>query len=59
MYFGPVEFDSNIMCDCFNLTAMGGGCLAGFPLDKAVAYEKLRNPFVINDLDLQYCIQDR
>ncbi|XP_076140522.1 inositol hexakisphosphate and diphosphoinositol-pentakisphosphate kinase 2 isoform X14 [Alosa pseudoharengus] len=30
-----------------------------FPLDKAVAYEKLRNPFVINDLDLQYCIQDR
>ncbi|XP_048027459.1 inositol hexakisphosphate and diphosphoinositol-pentakisphosphate kinase 2 isoform X10 [Megalobrama amblycephala] len=31
----------------------------GFPLDKAVAYEKLRNPFVINDLDLQYFIQDR
>uniref|UniRef100_A0A8C9RD24 Inositol hexakisphosphate and diphosphoinositol-pentakisphosphate kinase n=1 Tax=Scleropages formosus TaxID=113540 RepID=A0A8C9RD24_SCLFO len=31
----------------------------GFPLDKAVAYEKLRNPFVINDLSLQYCIQDR
>ncbi|XP_061071943.1 inositol hexakisphosphate and diphosphoinositol-pentakisphosphate kinase 2 isoform X3 [Conger conger] len=31
----------------------------GFPLDKAVAYEKLRNPFVINDLDLQYSIQDR
>ncbi|XP_029566299.1 inositol hexakisphosphate and diphosphoinositol-pentakisphosphate kinase 2 isoform X11 [Salmo trutta] len=31
----------------------------GFPLDKAVAYEKLRNPFVINDLDLQYYIQDR
>jgi len=24
-----------------------------------VAYEKLRNPFVINDLDLQYFIQDR
>ncbi|XP_026074947.1 inositol hexakisphosphate and diphosphoinositol-pentakisphosphate kinase 2 isoform X4 [Carassius auratus] len=31
----------------------------GFPLDKAVAYKKLRNPFVINDLDLQYFIQDR
>ncbi|XP_034146085.1 inositol hexakisphosphate and diphosphoinositol-pentakisphosphate kinase 2 isoform X6 [Esox lucius] len=31
----------------------------GFPLDKAVAYEKLRNPFVINDLNLQYYIQDR
>lgn len=33
--------------------------LIGFPLDKAVAYEKLRNTFVINDLDMQYCIQDR
>ncbi|XP_036028678.1 inositol hexakisphosphate and diphosphoinositol-pentakisphosphate kinase 2 isoform X3 [Onychomys torridus] len=31
----------------------------GFPLDKAVAYEKLRNPFVINDLNMQYLIQDR
>ncbi|XP_072272218.1 inositol hexakisphosphate and diphosphoinositol-pentakisphosphate kinase 2 isoform X3 [Pyxicephalus adspersus] len=31
----------------------------GFPLDKAVDYAKLRNPFVINDLNLQYHIQDR
>ncbi|XP_073424695.1 inositol hexakisphosphate and diphosphoinositol-pentakisphosphate kinase 1 isoform X6 [Dendrobates tinctorius] len=31
----------------------------GFPLDKAVAYSKLRNPFLINDLDMQYFIQDR
>ncbi|XP_025027606.1 inositol hexakisphosphate and diphosphoinositol-pentakisphosphate kinase 2 isoform X5 [Python bivittatus] len=31
----------------------------GFPLDKAVAYSKLRNPFVINDLNMQYHIQDR
>ncbi|KAM4707657.1 inositol hexakisphosphate and diphosphoinositol-pentakisphosphate kinase 2 isoform 6-T6 [Discoglossus pictus] len=31
----------------------------GFPLDKAVAYGKLRKPFVINDLNLQYHIQDR
>ncbi|XP_014696685.1 inositol hexakisphosphate and diphosphoinositol-pentakisphosphate kinase 2 isoform X16 [Equus asinus] len=31
----------------------------GFPLDKAVAYAKLRNPFVINDLNMQYLIQDR
>ncbi|XP_078252538.1 inositol hexakisphosphate and diphosphoinositol-pentakisphosphate kinase 2 isoform X5 [Rhinoraja longicauda] len=30
-----------------------------FLLDKAVAYEKLRNPFVINDLNMQYDIQDR
>ncbi|XP_033034889.1 inositol hexakisphosphate and diphosphoinositol-pentakisphosphate kinase 2 isoform X13 [Trachypithecus francoisi] len=33
--------------------------VAGFPLDKAVAYAKLRNPFVINDLNMQYLIQDR
>ncbi|XP_076875773.1 inositol hexakisphosphate and diphosphoinositol-pentakisphosphate kinase 2 isoform X3 [Brachyhypopomus gauderio] len=31
----------------------------GFPLDKAVAYAELRDPFVINDLGLQYSIQDR
>ncbi|XP_061427006.1 inositol hexakisphosphate and diphosphoinositol-pentakisphosphate kinase 2-like isoform X1 [Lethenteron reissneri] len=31
----------------------------GFPLDKAVAYSKLRRPFVINDLNMQYHIQDR
>ncbi|XP_060091615.1 inositol hexakisphosphate and diphosphoinositol-pentakisphosphate kinase 2 isoform X2 [Heteronotia binoei] len=31
----------------------------GFPLDKAVSYAKLRNPFVINDLNMQYRIQDR
>ncbi|XP_062985625.1 inositol hexakisphosphate and diphosphoinositol-pentakisphosphate kinase 2 [Elgaria multicarinata webbii] len=31
----------------------------GFPLDKAVAYSRLRNPFVINDLNMQYHIQDR
>ncbi|XP_028361231.1 inositol hexakisphosphate and diphosphoinositol-pentakisphosphate kinase 1 isoform X8 [Phyllostomus discolor] len=31
----------------------------GFPLDKAVAYSRLRNPFLINDLAMQYYIQDR
>ncbi|XP_063495606.1 inositol hexakisphosphate and diphosphoinositol-pentakisphosphate kinase 1 isoform X8 [Symphalangus syndactylus] len=31
----------------------------GFPLDKAVAYSKLRKPFLINDLAMQYYIQDR
>ncbi|XP_053573704.1 inositol hexakisphosphate and diphosphoinositol-pentakisphosphate kinase 1 isoform X3 [Bombina bombina] len=31
----------------------------GFPLDKAVNYAKLRNPFLINDLNTQYFIQDR
>ncbi|XP_028332601.1 LOW QUALITY PROTEIN: inositol hexakisphosphate and diphosphoinositol-pentakisphosphate kinase 2 [Gouania willdenowi] len=31
----------------------------GFPLDKAVSYAKLRNPMLINDLNMQYYIQDR
>ncbi|XP_059392819.1 inositol hexakisphosphate and diphosphoinositol-pentakisphosphate kinase 2 isoform X11 [Carassius carassius] len=31
----------------------------GFALDKAVSYSKLRNPLLINDLDMQYFIQDR
>ncbi|KAM6937550.1 inositol hexakisphosphate and diphosphoinositol-pentakisphosphate kinase 1-like [Xenentodon cancila] len=31
----------------------------GFPLDKAVEYANLRNPLLINDLNMQYFIQDR
>ncbi|XP_046908196.2 LOW QUALITY PROTEIN: inositol hexakisphosphate and diphosphoinositol-pentakisphosphate kinase [Dermatophagoides farinae] len=31
----------------------------GFPLNKAIEYANLREPFVINDLHLQYDIQDR
>ncbi|KAG7271749.1 hypothetical protein CRUP_032652 [Coryphaenoides rupestris] len=31
----------------------------GFPLDKAMSYAKLRNPLLINDLNMQYYIQDR
>ncbi|XP_054631234.1 inositol hexakisphosphate and diphosphoinositol-pentakisphosphate kinase 2-like isoform X11 [Dunckerocampus dactyliophorus] len=31
----------------------------GFPLDKAVEYAKLRNPLLVNDLNMQYFIQDR
>ncbi|KAJ1526973.1 hypothetical protein ONE63_008518 [Megalurothrips usitatus] len=31
----------------------------GFPLDKAIAYAQLRNPFIINNLHMQYDIQDR
>ncbi|XP_072348842.1 inositol hexakisphosphate and diphosphoinositol-pentakisphosphate kinase 2 isoform X4 [Scyliorhinus torazame] len=42
------------MCDC--LTSFHS---KGFPLDKAVAYAKLRNPVLINDLNMQYYIQDR
>ncbi|XP_061594732.1 inositol hexakisphosphate and diphosphoinositol-pentakisphosphate kinase 2 isoform X11 [Cololabis saira] len=31
----------------------------GFPLDKAVSYAKLRNPLLLNDVNMQYYIQDR
>lgn len=31
----------------------------GFPLDKAIQYAELRKPYVINDLPMQYDIQDR
>lgn len=31
----------------------------GFPLDKAIQYERLRKPYVINNLHMQYDIQDR
>ena len=31
----------------------------GFPLDKAVEYAALRKPMVLNDLHMQYKIQDR
>ena len=31
----------------------------GFPLDKAIAYKNLRNPFIVNDLEMQYVLQDR
>ena len=34
-------------------------CKPGFPLDKAVSYAKLRNPLLLNDLNMQYYIQDR
>ncbi|XP_036424284.1 inositol hexakisphosphate and diphosphoinositol-pentakisphosphate kinase 2 isoform X21 [Colossoma macropomum] len=42
------------MCDC--LISFHS---KGFPLDKAVSYAKLRNPLLINDLNMQYFIQDR
>ncbi|XP_071447220.1 inositol hexakisphosphate and diphosphoinositol-pentakisphosphate kinase 2 isoform X14 [Hetaerina americana] len=31
----------------------------GFPLDKAIQYSNLRHPFIINNLHMQYDIQDR
>ena len=32
---------------------------AGFPLDKAIAYWRLRKPMLINDLEAQYNLLDR
>ncbi|XP_061414633.1 inositol hexakisphosphate and diphosphoinositol-pentakisphosphate kinase 2-like isoform X3 [Lethenteron reissneri] len=43
------------LCDCL----VSFHSKAGFPLDKAVCYARLRNPFIVNDLDMQYHIQDR
>ncbi|XP_074614886.1 inositol hexakisphosphate and diphosphoinositol-pentakisphosphate kinase 2-like isoform X2 [Acropora palmata] len=31
----------------------------GFPLEKAIEYAKLRKPFSLNDLDMQYALMDR
>lgn len=31
----------------------------GFPLEKAIQYAQLRKPYVINNLHMQYDIQDR
>ncbi|XP_075218646.1 uncharacterized protein LOC142323199 isoform X3 [Lycorma delicatula] len=42
------------MCDC--LISFHS---KGFPLDKAIQYAALRNPFIINNLHMQYDIQDR
>lgn len=42
------------MCDC--LVSFHS---KGFPLDKAIQYAELRKPYVINDLPMQYDIQDR
>ena len=31
----------------------------GFPLEKAIEYAKLRKPFVLNDLEMQFALMDR
>ncbi|XP_069031220.1 inositol hexakisphosphate and diphosphoinositol-pentakisphosphate kinase 2 isoform X12 [Embiotoca jacksoni] len=48
------DVDKWPLCDC--LISFHS---KGFPLDKAVSYAKLRNPLLINDLNMQYYIQDR
>lgn len=42
------------LCDC--LLAFFS---KGFPLQKATDYVKLRQPFLFNDLSIQYILQDR
>ncbi|XP_046889296.1 inositol hexakisphosphate and diphosphoinositol-pentakisphosphate kinase 2-like isoform X4 [Hypomesus transpacificus] len=46
------------LCDCL-ISFHSKGTHERFPLDKAVEYAKLRNPLLINDLNMQYFIQDR
>ncbi|XP_042146437.1 inositol hexakisphosphate and diphosphoinositol-pentakisphosphate kinase isoform X6 [Ixodes scapularis] len=42
------------LCDC--LVSFHS---KGFPLNKAIEYAELRSPFIVNDLYMQYDIQDR
>ncbi|XP_021421468.2 inositol hexakisphosphate and diphosphoinositol-pentakisphosphate kinase 1 isoform X7 [Oncorhynchus mykiss] len=46
------------LCDCL-VSFHSKGTNERFPLDKAVEYANLRNPLIINDLNMQYYIQDR
>lgn len=40
------------LCDCF--VAFHS---RGFPLEKAIEYTRLRRPFIINNLEMQFDIQ--
>lgn len=42
------------LCDC--LVSFHS---KGFPLDKAIQYVNLRKPYIINNVDMQYELQDR
>ena len=42
------------LCDC--LVAFHS---TGFPIEKAIEYTKLRKPYIINNLEMQFDIQDR
>ena len=42
------------LCDCFLAFHS-----TGFPVEKAIAYAKLRKPYIVNNLEIQYDIQDR
>ncbi|ROT65289.1 inositol hexakisphosphate and diphosphoinositol-pentakisphosphate kinase-like [Penaeus vannamei] len=63
-YLRPVIFPEEVIlkepvekwpvCDC--LISFHS---KGFPLEKAQAYTELRKPYIINNLDMQYDLQDR
>ena len=42
------------LCDC--LIAFHS---KGFPLEKSISYAQLRRPYIINNLEMQFDIQDR
>lgn len=63
-YIHPIVFKEEVILEEPNEDWPQCDCLIsfhskGFPLDKAVAYANLHKPFTINDLHLQYDIQDR
>ncbi|XP_075677724.1 inositol hexakisphosphate and diphosphoinositol-pentakisphosphate kinase 2 isoform X4 [Dermatophagoides pteronyssinus] len=63
-YIRTVVFDESIILDSPVNEWPIVDCLIsfhskGFPLNKAIEYANLREPFVINDLHMQYDIQDR
>ena len=49
-----VSVDEWPICDCFICFYS-----QGFPLEKAIEYAKLRKPFTLNDLEMQYALLDR
>ena len=58
LYYFILNFQSPIeewpICDC--LIAFHS---KGFPLTKTIEYANLRNPYIINNLEAQFDIQDR
>ncbi|XP_035709116.1 inositol hexakisphosphate and diphosphoinositol-pentakisphosphate kinase isoform X5 [Folsomia candida] len=46
------------LCDCL-ISFHSKASQAQFPLDKAISYAQLRNPYIINNIEMQYEIQDR
>ena len=52
LFQDPVEMWP--LCDC--LVAFHS---KGFPLEKSISYAQLRRPYIINNLEMQFDIQDR